>query len=261
MNTINKSLGFIGGGRITRIMLSGFARAGVLPQDIVVAEPNDDVFQKLVASVPSAQVIRADNKAAARQDIIFGALHPPAIPAVLAEIATALCPDAVFISLAPKATIASLSQGLQGFTRIVRLLPNAPSIIDKGYNPIAFSDGLSRSERSELLAFLQTLGECPEVPEDKIEAYAVLVAMGPTYFWFQWQQLMKLGVSFGMDQTEAGAALAAMLNGATATLFKGEMTSEEVMDLIPVKPLGEDEPAIRDIYTQRLEPLFKKLKS
>lgn len=261
MNTINKSIGFIGGGRVTRIMLGGFSHADVLPKDIVVAEPNDDVFQKLSASLPSVKVVRTDNKAAARQDIVFGALHPPAIPTVLAEIAPALCPDAIFISLAPKATIANLSQGLQGFKRIARLLPNAPSIVNQGYNPIAFSDGLSPSERSDLLAFLRSLGECPEVAEDKIEAYAILVAMGPTYFWFQWQQLVKLGLSFGMDQAEAGTALAAMLNGATATMFMGGMAPEDVLDLVPVKPLGEDEPAICEIYTQRLEPLFRKLKS
>jgi pyrroline-5-carboxylate reductase len=257
--SINKSIGFIGGGRITRIMLSGFSCAGVLPKNIIVAEPNDDVFQKLSASIPS--VSRGDNKTAARQDIVFGALHPPTMPAVLEEIASVLRADAVFVSLAPRVTIASLSRQLKGFTRIIRLLPNAPSVINMGYNPIAFSNGLSQSEQSELVTLFRTLGECPEVAEDKIEAYAILVAMGPTYFWFQWQELLKLGTSFGLEQTETETALAAMVAGAAKTLFNSGMAPEDVMDLVPVKPLSDDEPTIRDIYTQRLETLFKKLKS
>ncbi|OQB94702.1 MAG: hypothetical protein BWX86_01412 [Verrucomicrobia bacterium ADurb.Bin122] len=34
------AIGFIGGGRITRIFLAGWARAGQLPARIVVADPN-----------------------------------------------------------------------------------------------------------------------------------------------------------------------------------------------------------------------------
>ena len=259
MKTINKSFGFIGGGRVTRIMLQGFSCAGVLPKSILVAEPNDDVFQKLSASIPS--VVRADNRAAAQQDIVFGALHPPAIPAVLGEIASVLRADAIFVSLAPRVTLAGLSQHLNGFARIVRLLPNAPSIINMGYNPIAFSEALSEKERSELVTLFRALGECPQISEDKIEAYAILVAMGPTYFWFQWQQLIKLGLSFGLEQAETETALAAMLHGATEVMFKAGMNAGDVMDLVPVKPLADDEPAIRAIYTGRLEALYKKLKS
>lgn len=259
MKISNKSFGFIGGGRVTRILLQGFSCAGVLPKSILVAEPNDDVFQKLAASIPS--VTRVGNQAAAGQDIVFGALHPPAMPSVLAEIAPVLRADTILVSLAPRVSITSLSQQLKGFTRIVRLLPNAPSVINMGYNPIAFSSALSQDERGDLVALFHTLGECPEVSEDKIEAYAILVAMGPTYFWFQWQELMKLGLSFGLEQTETEKALAAMLHGATEVMFKSGMKAGDVMDLVPVKPLADDEPAIRDIYTGRLDALYKKLKS
>ena len=257
----NMSLGFIGGGRISRIILKGFSRAGVLPTSIVVAEPIGDVFQKLSAAVPSARLVHGDNRVAAQQDLVFGALHPPVMPAVLEEIAPELRTDAVFVSLAPRLTIAKLSQQLKGFTRIVRLLPNAPSIVNKGYNPIAFSGSLSRNDREALVKLLRTLGECPEVAEDKIEAYAILVAMGPAYFWFQWHQLLTLGVSFGLDKAETETALMAMISGATETLFKSDLTPQEVMDLLAVKPLIEDEPTICDIYTRRLDALFKKLKS
>lgn len=35
---INKTIGFIGGGRITRILLGGLTRAGKMPENIVVAD-------------------------------------------------------------------------------------------------------------------------------------------------------------------------------------------------------------------------------
>jgi pyrroline-5-carboxylate reductase len=37
------------------------------------------------------------------------------------------------------------------------------------------------------LHLLDSLGAHPVVPEETLEAYAILVAMGPTCFWFQWR--------------------------------------------------------------------------
>jgi hypothetical protein len=42
-----KSLGFIGAGRIARILLGGLKRAGKLPSKIIVSDANEDVLQKL----------------------------------------------------------------------------------------------------------------------------------------------------------------------------------------------------------------------
>jgi len=39
------------------------------------------------------------------------------------------------------------------------------------------------------------------------------------------------------------------------------LSPAEVMDLVPVKPLGEDEATIKNLYQTKLTALFKKLKS
>jgi pyrroline-5-carboxylate reductase len=86
--------------------------------------------------------------------------------------------------------------------------------------------------------------------------------MGPTYLWFQWQELRKLAEEmFGMTSAEAQEGMAEMISGAASALFKSGMSPEEVMDLIPVKPLGEEEQIIRAMYKSKLAPLYEKLKS
>jgi pyrroline-5-carboxylate reductase len=51
-----------------------------------------------------------------------------------------------------------------------------------------------------------------------------------------------------------------MLQGSVHTMFDSSLKPEEVMDLIPVKPLGEDEETIRDSYRTKLMSLYGKLK-
>ncbi len=52
-----------------------------------------------------------------------------------------------------------------------------------------------------------------------------------------------------------------MVSGAGKTLFGSGLTAEEVIDLIPVKPLGEEEGNIKAAYHARLEGLYAKLKN
>jgi pyrroline-5-carboxylate reductase len=48
----NKTIGFIGGGRITRIFLAGWKRAGMLPGKVVVSDCNADALAKLKSQFP-----------------------------------------------------------------------------------------------------------------------------------------------------------------------------------------------------------------
>jgi pyrroline-5-carboxylate reductase len=140
------------------------------------------------------------------------------------------------------------------------MIPNAPSIVGAGYNPVAFSAGLAAAERAELAGMWSALGECPEVAEDKLEAYAILTAMGPTYLWFQLYELQAIGRSFGLTPQEVEAGVAAMTLGAVKTMAESGLAPEAVMDLIPSKPLGEDEATVKGLYRSKLEAMFKKLK-
>jgi len=254
------SIGFIGGGRVARIMLGGWQRQRQLPEKIVVSDPNAEGLARLKAEFPSIETALNDNRFAAGQDIVFIGVHPPAFVGLFDEIKANLKPAALVVSLAPKVSIAKLSAGL-GTNKIARLIPNAPSIVNEGYNPVAFSSGLSASERAVLCELLNTLGDSPEVEEAKLEAYAILTAMGPTYLWFQLYELQTIGESFGLTSQEISAGLEAMVMGAARTMTTAQLSPAGVMDLIPVKPLGEDEAAIKGFYHTRLEALYAKLKN
>jgi pyrroline-5-carboxylate reductase len=257
----DKTAGFVGGGRVARIVLGGLKKSGTMPGDVLVSDANRGTLEKLKADYPEIRIAPNNNSEAAGQDLVFLGLHPPVLADALAGIKDSLKPEAILVSLAPKFTIEKLSQSLGGFNRIVRMIPNAPSIIGRGFNPVAYSGALNASEKEALNMFFGPLGKCPEVEEDKLEAYAIVTAMGPTYLWFQLQELNKLAISFGMTRAEAEDGISEMVTGTMSTLFESGMSADEVMDLIPVKPLGEEESGIREIYRSKLEPLYKKLKN
>ena len=250
------TMSFIGGGRVTRILLGGWAHAGRLPSLLLVHEPDDAAFGHIAAWVPRENRVSLETAAAA--DIVFLALHPPQMPATLSAIRTAIARDAIVVSLAPKITLAQLSSAT-GTARVARLIPNAPSIIGQGYNPVAFGSGLDTGARSALTTLLSPLGDAPEVDERDLEAFAILTAMGPTYFWPQWQALREVARGIGLSDAAADAGLRAMVTGAMATLLDSGLPPAGVMDLVPVKPLVEKEAALVAMYHEMLPALHKKI--
>jgi pyrroline-5-carboxylate reductase len=256
----DNTVGFIGGGRVTRIILEGFKRKGKLPEEIIVSDANIEVLNGLQGKFPQIRIFPSDNTRPASTNIVFVALHPPVVSGVLGEIKGFLKEDATIISLVPIISIAKVSELLGGFQRIVRMIPNAPSFVNAGYNPVAFSKVFTEKEKDQLNSILNILGECPEVAEEKLEAYAILTAMGPTYLWFQLYELQEIGKSFGLTSEEVADGISKMVRGAAKSLFESGLSPSEVMDLVPVRPLGDEEENIRNIYRTKLEGLYRKLK-
>ena len=257
---LEKSFGFIGGGRVTRIILGGLVKKGLVPKDVFVSDPNEEVLNNLLKDFPFVKAEVNQNKKAAQADVVFLSLHPPVIASTIEEIKAELKSDAILFSLAPKITIAKFSELLNGFSKIVRVIPNSPSIIDEGFNPVAFSKEINDSEKEMILSFLKIFGDCPEVDEKKLEAYAVITAMGPTYFAFQINQLKNLAGEFGLTKEESGLGITKMLNGCLNILFNSELTPQQAMDLIPVKPIGDDEETIKNIFNTKLNAIYQKIR-
>ncbi len=256
----SRSIGFVGGGRVTRIILAGWQKAGAVPAEVMVSDPSEAVLANLKGQWPQVCTIVNGNAEAAGQDIVFLAVHPPAAAEVTAQIKPSLKSGAILVSLAPKFTISKLSQLLGGFARIMRAIPNAPAVVGAGFNPVAFAPALSDADKQAVLDLWTPLGDCPQVAEEKLEAYAILTAMGPTYFWYQFYELCALAESFGLTAQEARTGLDHMVTGAMQTVLQSGLTAEQVKDLIPVKPMGESEAAMVEAYRTRLTGLMQKIK-
>jgi pyrroline-5-carboxylate reductase len=255
-----KTLGFIGGGRITRIILNGLRNADVSFEKIYVYETNEAVLNALKADYPNIGESATDFKKAASSDWVFIALHPPVVMDTLQLIKSHIKKDALVISLAPKITIAKMQSVLPDIKNIARMNPNAGTYVNKGYNPVCFEKNINKIVVNDFLRVFEKLGKVPVVPEDQIEAYAVVSAMGHTYFWYQLQQLKELGLSYGLSEKETNETISAMMWGTTETLFNSGLSYEKVVDLVPVKPMAEHENNMREYYRNCLNGIYQKIK-
>ncbi len=253
-----KSLGFIGGGRITRIILQALSNKQIELSSVLVCDTNPEVLEALRKQFPEIQ-ITGTSEIAAKQEIVFIALHPPVIMETLEQIDASISATTQVVSLAPKISIDNLSLKL-ATKNIARMIPNATSYINEGYNPVSFSAEFSSNEKQSLLEMLMNMGKTFEVEESKLEAYAMISAMLPTYFWFQWKEMQNLGMQMGLSELESKETVQQTLLAAIDLIFDSELNYSDVIDLIPVKPIGENETQISEIYQTKLMGLYQKIK-
>ena len=252
------TIGFIGGGRITRIFLKGFSDAKVRFEKVVVFEPNTETGKTLQQQFPEIELAES-LQSAAEQSIVFLAVHPPVMMETLQNIKDSVDKKSVVISLAPKITLEKMAAVLP-VKNLVRMIPNATSYINEGYNPVAFHAEMDLEKQHKCLKLLKKLGKTFETEESKLEGYAINSAMLPTYFWFQWKELENIATETGLSPEEARKTVASTLRKAWKLYYKSGLTPEQVMDLIPVKPIGENEPEIRNILNSKLLGLYNKIK-
>ena len=254
----SNSIGFIGGGRITRIFLQGLSNKKALPENVKVFEPNAEILKALQTDFP---IVEAAGSAAdaAGQDLIFLAVHPPMMMETLQAIKETVGESTVVVSLAPKITLEKMASVLPT-KKVARMIPNATSFINEGFNPVTFATGFNEKEKKQVLKLLKKLGKTFETEEAKLESYAIVSAMLPTYSWFQWQEIENIAIETGLSADEAKKTVYSTLKKAMKLYYKSGLTPAEVMDLIPVKPIGENETEIKNILNSKLIGLFGKIK-
>jgi len=254
-----KTIEFIGGGRITKIILQAFKNANITFDKVKVYDVNEEALKIIKAKFP---VVEITNNAEdiAKSELVILAVHPPMVMDALDKIKGNLQSGSALVSLAPKFNIEKISGMLGGFANVARMNPSASTVVNMGVNPVAFSDAFDTDMKSDILEIFKPLGNTPLVVDSKIEAYAIISAMGHTYFNFQLQKLKELAVSFGMDEDEAKKTITNMLWGTTETLFNSGMSYTEVVDLVPVKPMAEVEETINGFYDLYLNGIYNKIK-
>jgi len=252
------TIGFIGGGRITKIFLEGFKNKNVDFESVKVFEPNSETLDALAGDYPAVEKAETPEEAAKAKVVVI-AVHPPLVMETLDKIAGVVDENTFVVSLAPKITIEKIASKVKT-ANIVRMIPNATSYINEGYNPLAFHPAMLKKEKKQIKKLFKPLGKTFETEEHKLEGYAIISGMLPTYFWFQWQELETIGEKTGLSKEEAAKTIRTTLKNAIKLYYNSGLTPEEVMDLIPVKPIGENEEEIKNTLNSKLLGLFEKIK-
>ncbi|MEM6798427.1 MAG: pyrroline-5-carboxylate reductase [Planctomycetota bacterium] len=229
------TIAFIGAGKMATALARGFVSAGMVEtSSIRASDPGEAALDAFCESAPGC--VRAETNADAVDgaDVVILAVKPQHLPGVLAGLATAPAARPLFVSIAAGFSLASLESGLPTGARVVRVMPNTPSLVGRGVS--AFSPGQHATGDDSTLVgrLLEAVGAAHEVPESQLDAVTGLSGSGPAFVYTIIEAMTDAGIRAGLPaavaadlaaRTVAGAAHMVLETGDHPALLRRAVTS------------------------------------
>lgn len=195
---------FIGGGNMAASLIGGLIAQGYPASRITASDPFAEARTRLAAQFGVA--VTTDNRAAvADADIVVLAVKPQVMAAVVAELAPAVPPGTLVISIAAGVPIAALAQLLGPDVAIVRCMPNTPALVRVGATGLHAGAGVSTAQRRVAADILGAVGTTVWVESERdIDAVTAVSGSGPAYFFRVMEAMIAAGVALGLQPEVAG---------------------------------------------------------
>jgi pyrroline-5-carboxylate reductase len=230
----DRRFGFIGCGQMATALVKGIIRAGLTSAEAICASDPLAAARSRLGGESGIAIFESNGEVAARCDVLVLAVKPQTMSTVLAELSPVVKAEHLVISIAAGTTITAISEGLNGFGRIIRVMPNNPALIGAG--AAAFALGAkTRPEDTELVqAFLGSVGVAVCVPESALDAVTGLSGSGPAFMYVVIEALSDGGVQSGLPrdvatllavQTVLGAARMVRETGLHPGVLKDQVAS------------------------------------
>ena len=243
---MEKKIGFIGCGNMGKAILGGLIASGqVLPGQIWVYTPSPDKVAALhdqygINAAQSAQEV------AQVADIVFGAVKPNMMVKVLSDITSSLNKETLVVSIAAGVTLDQLARALGHDRKIVRAMPNTPSLVNAGMTSITPNALVTAEEVADVLNIFRCFGEAEVIAEAMIHPVVGVSGSAPAYVFMFIEAMADAAALGGMPRAQAYKFAAQAVMGSAKMVLETGKHPGELKDMV-CAPGGTTIEAVREL--------------
>lgn len=227
-------IAFIGGGNMAQALMIGLQQRSFAMQNITVIDPDTAKHEHLQATL-GVNTSASLTTGSLAVDVIVLAVKPQQLHSVAQALAPLLQSQLV-VSVAAGIRTADLSRWLNGYTTIIRTMPNTPAQIQSGITGAYALPAVTQAQREIADAMLQAAGEVVWLAdEDQLDAVTAISGSGPAYVFLMIEALAAAGVSLGLSEAQSlqlslatfkGASLLAAGSSTPVATLREQVTSK-----------------------------------
>jgi pyrroline-5-carboxylate reductase len=234
----------LGAGKIGEALLTGLLAAGRTTDDLVFTERHPERAAELSGrhGIAAVDVVTA----AARAEVIVVAVKPQDIAPVLTELAPALRPGTLVVSLCAGLPIALFEGALPPGTPVVRVMPNTPMLVGEAMSAMSAGSHATPEQLAVVEKMLGSVGRVVTVPESQQDAVTALSGSGPAYFFFLVEAMIDAGILLGLPRTVVSDLIVQSAYGA-ARMMRESSDHPVLLREAVTSPAGTTIAAIREL--------------
>jgi pyrroline-5-carboxylate reductase len=200
---LEQTIAFLGAGNMAEALIKGLLRAGTARPDTLIATGRrTERLEELQRTYGVRTTL--DNLAAVREaDVVVLAVKPQVLDKVLVQVAPVVDARKLIISVAAGVPIAAMERRLGAGARIIRTMPNTPSLVGAGACALSRGEHASEDDLHIATRIFQSVGLTTVVDESLLDAVTGLSGSGPAYVFLIIEALSDAGVKVGLPRYTA----------------------------------------------------------
>ncbi len=247
------TVAILGAGVMGETLLSGLIRAGRRAEDLMVGEKRRDRADELEQRYGVAVV--GNIEAAQKADTVALVVKPQDMSDLLAEIASAVRPGQLVVSLAAGITTAFIESRLPEGVAVVRVMSNTAALVDEGMAAISRGSHCDESHLAEAESLMASTGRVIRVPEKQQDAVTAVSGSGPGYLFFVVESMIEAGVHLGLPRSTASELVVQTVVG-SAKLLRETGEHPTVLRERVTSPGGTTAAAVRELEDHAVRAAF-----
>jgi pyrroline-5-carboxylate reductase len=252
---MERRIAIVGTGRLGESLLRGFLSSGWRTADDLVVTARRPERRAELADRYGVTVSDSNLEAVGSARLAIVAVKPQDVTAILEEIAPAVSPDHTLLSVAAGVTTSWMESHLPDGARVVRAMPNAPSLVQEGI--AAISPGRSATDVDLALAeeALGHLGQVVRLQEKDLDAVTAISGSGPAYFALLAEAMIEAGLLLGLSRDVSTRLVVQTMLGSALLLRDEKMHPVELREAV-TSPGGTTTRAIRELELSGVRAAF-----
>ncbi len=198
-----KKIAFIGGGNIASALISGMLSSDKCkPTDIIVSNPGEEKRNALHDKF-GVEVTRDNVEAVLKGDIILLTVKPSIYKSVIDEIKGSLDQSKILVTVAPGISISYIESLLEIEGKIVRTMPNTPSLVREGITSICPNKNILEKDLKIINELFACVGEVEIIDEKLMNVATAVAGSSPALVYMFIEALADGAVLNGMSRDKA----------------------------------------------------------
>lgn len=252
-------IGFIGGGNMAYAIAGGLVKS-YPSSNIHVSSRTLEKTQRFYDEFSISHLSSDNNALIDACDVVILSVKPQMISDVLADLRESYHNKAIkplIISVAAGVTSESIADKLNDSNaRIVRVMPNTPSLIGEGMSGIYTNARCSEEDRTNVDNIFSSVGECVFVDkENDIHIVTGISGSGPAYFFYFIESLIQAGIAQGLTESQASKLALQTAKGSSLLAHSSEESVSQLRKNV-TSPNGTTEQGVLALKNAGIEKML-----
>lgn len=237
-------LGFIGCGNMASAIIGGILNKGIAkPEEIMASATKDTTIQKAKETMGIKGTLN-NCVVVEWADILFLAVKPQFMDAMLQEVKQQIRDDQLIVSIAAGKTVSWYEERIGKDKKIVRTMPNTPALVGEGMTGVTANGNVTAEEMDTVLQILRSFGKAQMVPEHLLDVVVGVSGSSPAYVFMFIEAMADAAVAGGMPRNQAYEFAAQAVLGSAKMVLETKKHPGELKDMV-CSPGGTTIEAVR----------------